>query len=108
MKQLIRNYRVTVYSNNKKILSETYVNLMEAVLFTCNILNSMNILNCIDDGRFIESKFLETKSYKLFRIENKIPQCRIDIKKISSGDMNSDDLKLYLMMGRGLYEGNKD
>ncbi len=105
---MTRNYRVTVYSNDKKILSETYVNLMEAILFVCNILDSMNILYCIDDGRFIESEFLKTKSHKLFRIENTIPKCRIDIKKMSTGDLDANALKLYILMGKELYEGNKD
>lgn len=105
---MTRTYRVTVYSNGKETLSETYENLMEAVLFTCKILDSMNILYCIDNGRFIESEFLKTKKYKLFRIENKIPECRIDIKKISAGDLDANTLKLYITMGKGLYEGNKD
>lgn len=105
---MTRNYRVTVYSNGKKMLSETYENLMEAVLFTCKILDSMNILYCIDNGRFIESEFLRTKKYKLFRIENTIPECRIDIKKMSTGNLDADTLKLYIVMGKGLYEGNKD
>lgn len=88
----MREYKLTITANDKKIVSETFDSLEVLSVVICSILRDMSLLYLADAGEFIKSMYLKNQYYKLYRIKSDVPDMIIDIKKTSSGDINKDRL----------------
>lgn len=102
----MREYQISVKTNDKESFTEKYQTLFDAIMIVGSYLQNLNLLDKLVDGDFIESVFLKTKRCKLYRITNDVPNFTIDIKKISSGDLDVDLFQTYLIRAKELYEGN--
>lgn len=99
-------YKTTIWQHNMVVSTETSNNLMEVLLRCGNILYSMGILHCLSEGTLVRSYFREQPFDKKYVIFNKIPNCKIEIKKISKGNIDYKMLKQYIKIVKELYERN--
>lgn len=99
-------YKTTIWQNNMVVSTENSNNLMDVILRCGDMLHSMGILHCLSEGTLVRSYFHQQSFDKKYVIYNKIPNCKIEIKKTSSGNIDCATLKRYIKLVKELYERN--
>lgn len=105
---MLREYRLEVFYGKDKISSDRYKRLWECCFKIMEILGSMGLLEIASKGSLIETTvpFSENKYYKTYTIENEVPNLKINLKKLSSGDLEIERVKMYLDKIKEIYDRN--
>lgn len=103
-------YKIIVKNNDNIICSDTFKTLLEPILSAANILSDLGVIEKLTEGSMIETMnpVTKTKRHKIYKIWHDSPNVEIQIRKLSTGNIDVSTFKSMLNNVKEMYERNSN